>query len=222
VRQFYALARRSGRRLLQAPYPKGIDFVLTRIGITQSGGGMRLSNSPIRYGLVAQGLHWSVVALLAVQFFLAEAADDLPSGAEKLAMLARHKSVGITILLVALVRLIWRLVDRPPAAPPMPAWQRIAAAATHWGLYGILLAMPLSGWMMSSAEGYPVSWFTMVQLPDLVMPSESLGDVLHDAHEVLAGTLLFLIGLHVLAALKHQFVDRDGLLTRMLPWGHRD
>jgi cytochrome b561 len=183
---------------------------------------MQLSNSTSRYGFIAQLLHWSVVVLLAVQFFLAEAADELPEGAEHLAMLARHKSVGITILLVALLRLAWRLVDRPPPPPPMPAWQRVAAVATHWGLYVVLLVMPLSGWMMSSAEGHPVGWFGLLQLPDLVMPSESLGDVLHDAHEALAGTLLFLVALHVLGALKHQFVDRDGLLARMLPWRSRD
>ena len=183
---------------------------------------MPLSNSTNRYGLVAQLLHWSVVLLLIVQFLLAEAADELPLGIEKLAMLARHKSVGITILRVAFLRLAWRLIDRPPALPPMPAWQRVAAAATHWGMYAILFAMPLSGWMMSSAANYPVSWFGWVQLPDLVMPSESLEEILHEIHEVLAGTLLFLVGLHVLAALKHQFVDRDGLISRMLPWGGRD
>jgi cytochrome b561 len=183
---------------------------------------MPLSNSANRYGLVAQLLHWSVVLLLIVQFLLAEAADELPLGIDKLAMLARHKSVGITILGVAFLRLAWRLIDRPPALPPMPAWQRAAAAATHWGMYVILFAMPLSGWMMSSAANYPVSWFGLVQLPDLVMPSESLEEILHEVHEVLAGTLLFLVGVHVLAAFKHQFVDRDGLITRMLPWGGRD
>ena len=183
---------------------------------------MRFSNSPSRYGPIAQLLHWSVVILLAVQFLLAELADELPDGVEKLAMLGRHRSVGITILVIALLRLGWRLFDRPPAMPPMPAWQRAAAAATHWGLYAILIAMPLSGWMMSSAEDSPVSWFGLVHIPSLVMPSESLGDLLHDVHEVLAGALLFLVGLHVLAALKHQFVDRDGLLARMLPWDRRD
>jgi cytochrome b561 len=182
---------------------------------------MSMTNTTNRYGPVAQLLHWSVVVLLATQFLLAEAADELPVGLEKLVMLARHKSVGITILGIACVRLAWRLLNKPPAPPPMPAWQRLAAAVTHWGMYAVLFAMPLSGWMMSSAENYPVSWFGLLQLPDLVAPSESLGDVLHDIHEVLAGTLLFLVGLHVLAALKHQFIDRDGLLMRMLPWGGR-
>ena len=183
---------------------------------------MPLSNSANRYGIVAQLLHWSVVVLLIAQFILAEAAEELPLGVEKLAMLARHKSVGITILGLAFLRIVLRLADRPPPPPPMSAWQRLAAATSHWAMYAILFAMPLSGWMMSSAANYPVSWFGLVQLPDLVVPSESLQEVLHEIHEVLAGTLLFLVGLHVLAALKHQFVDRDGLITRMLPWGGRD
>jgi len=183
---------------------------------------MPFLNSTVRYGVVAQLLHWSVVVLLIVQFLLAEIADEMPEGAGKLSILADHRSVGITLLAVAILRLIWRLVDRPPSMPPMPAWQRVAAVTTHWGLYFVLLAMPLSGWMMSSAEDAPVSWFGLVRVHDFVMPSESLADLLHEAHEVLAGTLLFLVGLHVLAALKHQFVDRDGLLTRMLPWGKGD
>jgi cytochrome b561 len=182
---------------------------------------MSLTNSASRYGSIPQLLHWAVVVLLVAQFILAEAAEEL-EGVGQLAMLARHKSVGLTVLMLALVRIGWRLFDRPPPPPPMPAWQRAAAAATHWGLYAVLLAMPFSGWMMSSAANYPVSWFGLFQLPDLVAPSESLEDILHEVHETLAATLLALTGLHVLAALKHQFIDRDGLLTRMLPWGGRD
>ena len=183
---------------------------------------MSLSNTAKRYGTIPQLLHWTVVVLLVVQFLLAEAADELPAGIEKLAMLARHKSVGLTILTIALLRVGWRLFDRPPPLPPMPAWQRRAALTTHWGLYAVLFALPLTGWTMSSAANYPVSWFGLFQLPDLVAPSESLKDVLHEVHEVLAGTLLGLAGLHVLAALKHQFLDRDGLIMRMLPWGGAD
>jgi cytochrome b561 len=183
---------------------------------------MSLTNTANRYGLVPQSLHWAVVALLIVQFLLAEAADELPLGVDKLAMLARHKSVGLTILLIALARVAWRLFDRPPAPPPMPAWQRLAAGLTHWGMYAVLFALPLTGWMMSSAANYPVSWWGLIQLPDLVVPSESLEEILHEVHEVLAGTLLFLAALHVAAALKHQFIDRDGLMRRMLPWGGRE
>lgn len=183
---------------------------------------MPLTNTDRRYGLVPQLLHWIVVALVIVQYVLAEAADELPLGMEKLAVITRHKSVGITILLVALVRVGWRLFDRPPAPPPMPAWQRTAATLSHWGLYALLFALPLTGWMMSSAANYPVSWFGLVQLPDLVMPSQGLQEAMKEVHEGLFVALLSLSGLHVLAALKHQFVDRDGLLMRMLPWRGQD
>ena len=180
---------------------------------------MSLTNTTTRYGLIPQLLHWAVVVLIGVQYWLAERADDLPLGMEKLATITRHKSVGITILLLALVRITWRLLDRPPPPPRMPSWQRNAAALVHWGLYALLLALPLTGWMMSSAANYPVSWFGLLQLPDLVMPSEELHEVLEEVHEALFVALLSLAGLHVLAALKHQFVVRDGLLSRMLPWG---
>lgn len=183
---------------------------------------MPLTNTATRYGLVPQLLHWIVVILVVVQYVLAETAEGLPLGMEKLATLSQHKSVGITILLVALVRIAWRLLDRPPPPPPMPAWQRTASTLVHWGLYALLLALPLSGWMMSSAANYPVSWFGLAQLPDLVMPSEDLKELLEEVHEGLFVALLSLAGLHVLAALKHQFVDRDALMWRMLPWRGRD
>lgn len=180
---------------------------------------MPLTNTIRRYGAVPQALHWLVVVLLALQLTLAALADDLPDGLERFALLSRHKSVGITILGIALLRLIWRLADRPPPLPAMPGWQKVAAAVTHWGLYALLFAMPLSGWMMSSAANYPVSWFGLVQLPDLVGTSPDLHEILEEVHETLAGALLALVAVHVLAALKHQFVDRDGLMSRMLPWG---
>jgi cytochrome b561 len=182
---------------------------------------MALTNTTTRYGLVPQLLHWLVVLLLIAQFLLAEAAEDAPEGAAQLATLAWHKSVGITILLLAFARVAWRLFDRPPPSPPQPRWQEAAATSVHWALYALLFALPLTGWMTSSSEGHPVSWFGLIQLPDLVMPSESLEETLHEVHEALATGLLVLAGIHVLAALKHQFVDRDGLMSRMLPWGGR-
>jgi cytochrome b561 len=179
---------------------------------------MPLRNSADRYGSVAQLLHWLVVALIVVQFALASAAEDLPAGMEKLALIARHKSFGITILLLAALRLAWRFVNQPPPLPAgMGELQRKAARLSHGLLYGLLFALPVTGWMQSSAANYPVSWFNLVQLPDLVGPSESAHDVLHETHEVLATALVVITVLHVLAALKHQFIDKDGVLARMLP-----
>ncbi len=123
-----------------------------------------------RYGSVAQTLHWAIVVLLIVQFTLGKIADGLPIGLDKLVTLARHKSFGITILALAAIRLLWRLFNRPPPLPPMPGWQRAIAHLNHAALYALLFAMPLTGWLMSSANNYPVSWFGLVQLPDLVAP----------------------------------------------------
>ncbi len=179
---------------------------------------MPARNSALRYGIVAQTLHWAIVVLLIVQVTLGMIADELPLGLEKLALLARHKSFGITILGLAVIRLAWRWIDRPPPPPPMPRWQQLAANLNHWALYALLFAMPLSGWMMSSASNYPVSWFGLAQLPDLVLPDRSLKEQLQEVHELLVTILISLALLHVAAALKHQFFDRDGLLFRMLPW----
>lgn len=179
---------------------------------------MAVKTDPQRYGAVAQTLHWAIVVLLIVQITLAVMADDLPNGVEKLMLLTRHKSFGITILALVVLRLVWRLLNDPPALPPMSRWQRVAAQFSHWGMYVLLLVMPLSGWMMSSSANYPVSWFGLFQLPDLVGPSKPLNGLMHDLHETFAGLLLVLVGIHVAAALKHHFWDRDGLLWRMLPF----
>lgn len=166
---------------------------------------------------MAQFLHWAIVVLLAIQIPLGKIAHELPVGLERLAMMSRHKSVGITILGLALLRLVWRWFDRPPPPPPMPRWQQLASRLNHWSLYALLFALPLSGWLMSSAAARPVSWFGFVQLPDFVAPDAGLKEIFEEVHEVLVILLLALVILHVVAALKHQFVDRDGLMHRMLP-----
>lgn len=182
---------------------------------------MGLRNTPERYGSVAQALHWVIVLLLIGQVAVGKIAEEMPDGFDKLVLLARHKSVGITILALAAIRLAWRLFDRPPPPLPMPRWQLVASRTTHWGFYALLFAMPLTGWMMSSASNYPVSWFGLVQLPDFVAPDRDLKHLFEEIHETLAKALIALALLHVAAALKHHFVDRDGLLQRMLPWRAR-
>jgi cytochrome b561 len=178
---------------------------------------MPARNSSVRYGWVAQGLHWAILALLILQVTLAKIAHELPVGLERLAMMSRHKSVGITILALAVIRLAWRWIDRPPPPPTMPRWQAIGASLNHWALYALLFALPITGWLMSSAANRPVSWFGLAQLPDFVAPDDGLKEVFEEAHELLVNVLFVLVALHVAAALKHQFIDRDGLLLRMLP-----
>jgi len=162
------------------------------------------------------------VVLVITQFVLASIADDLPLGMRKLALLARHKSVGITILVLALARLGWRWSNPTPELPPtLKPYEVVLARFTHAALYTLLLAMPLTGWIMSSARSFAVSWFGLIQLPDLVSPSRPLYDAMLTTHEVLAWTLAVLAILHALAALKHHFVLKDDVLRRMLPFTRR-
>lgn len=181
---------------------------------------MSLRNTQERWGSLAMAFHWAIVILILTQFVLANMAESLPLGMAKLATLARHKSVGITILGLAALRLGWRISNRghnPPLPADLKGYERFLAHLTHEGLYLLLFAMPLTGWVMSSAKNYPVSWFGFATLPDFVSPNERLFEVMQATHGVLAGTLVALATLHILAALKHHFIRKDNVLRRMLP-----
>lgn len=180
---------------------------------------MALRNSPERYGSVAQLLHWSILALIIVQYVLASRAEDLPLGPDKINTLASHKSFGITILGLAVLRLVWRLLNPPPALPAtMKSWEHGLARLTHVLLYALLFAVPISGWLMSSAANFPVSWFGLVQLPDFVKPSHDLHEQLESLHENFNTAMFALAIAHILAALRHHFLLKDSVLRRMLPW----
>jgi cytochrome b561 len=179
---------------------------------------MQIRNTELRYGVIAQVFHWAVVALVIAQFVLAIKAHDLPLGPAKIAVLAQHKSIGLTIFGLAVLRLVWRLLNPVPALPPTtPHWQRIVAHVSHGALYALILITPLFGWMMSSARNFPVSWFGLFTLPDLVSPDKAKYELFHGIHKTLAITLASIAVVHVLAALKHHFLDRDDVLRRMLP-----
>jgi cytochrome b561 len=184
---------------------------------------MVVRNTTVRWGSFAQLLHWLIVALLIAQVILAYSADDLPLGMKKLALLARHKSVGITILGLAAARLLWRWANPTPLLPTtLKPYERRLAHLTHFALYVLLFAMPITGWLMSSARGFPVSWFGLVQLPDLVPKSRAWFDVMVQTHHALSFALYAVVLLHVAAALKHHFVLQDDVLRRMLPFTDRD
>jgi cytochrome b561 len=181
---------------------------------------MSLRNTASRYGSVAKLLHWTIVLLIIAQFVLASSAEDLPNGLEKLKLLATHKSIGMTVLMLALFRLGWRLANVVPPPPPgMPRWQVVAAHASHGLLYALLIAQPITGWIMSSARNFPVAYFGWFQWPDLVEPSDALHERFEDIHHLLAEVLLVVALLHAAAALYHHFGSRDEVLLRMLPFG---
>jgi len=172
-----------------------------------------------RYTTTAIVFHWLIAVLLVGAFTLGLVMTDIPGFTPaKLRYYAWHKWAGVTVLLLALLRLLWRLKNRPPAlAASMPAWQRGAAHGLHHLLYVLMFAVPLSGYFYTLAAGIPVVYFGLFKLPVFIAKDPALAAVLKGLHYWLVMSMAALVGLHVLAALKHAVVDRDGTLRRMLP-----
>jgi cytochrome b561 len=175
---------------------------------------------PVSYNIAAIVLHWLVVLLIAVTFPIAwimvDMKDDSPA---QLSWFAVHISIGISILLLVTLRLINRLFSGAPAAPAdTPVVMQKLTGLIHLGLYALLFIVPFTGWVMASAGGNAVSFFGIFSLPDLVVKDDGLHETTQSLHETVAYILLGLIALHTTAALKHQFVQRDDVLARMLPF----
>ena len=174
--------------------------------------------SSVAYSAFAIGLHWLVALLILGSFVVGTYMVDLDLSPWKLKVYSWHKWIGVTVFLLVAVRLAWRLTHRAPAPPSaMPLWQRHGAAISHALLYLLTIVVPVSGWVMSSAGGFPVAYFGVLKLPDLVVKNKELFEVMKSVHYVLNKTLLTVVVLHVAAALKHHYVDRDDVLARMLP-----
>lgn len=180
-------------------------------------------NLPIRntrqaYGLIAQLLHWSVMIGIVLQFVWSWRIDETDSIRQQFALVNQHKSIGMTVLALVLLRLGWRAFNPPPPHPEtMKGWERWAASSVHWLLYALILAMPLSGWAYSTAAGYGAEFFGLLDIPGFVPVDEDLEDWLGELHEWLSWAIVALVGLHIAAALRHQFFVRDNVLKRMLP-----
>jgi len=176
-------------------------------------------NKSESYTPVAKTLHWVMAIGILATFAFGLYMHDLPLSPEKLRYYSWHKWAGVTLFLLVLVRLFWRVTHRPPAAPAhLPRWQVMAAEGAHHALYLLMLAIPLSGWLMSSAKGFQTVWFGVVPLPDLLGKDKALGDLLQTTHMLLNYLLISIVVVHVGAALKHHFLDRDNVLRRMLPF----
>ena len=171
-----------------------------------------------RYTATAKTLHWlmavMILGLLALGFYM----HDLPLSPQKLQLYAWHKWAGITVLVLAIARLAWRITHRPPALPAhMPKLQQFAAHAGHLALYALMFAIPVSGWLMSSAKGFQTVYFGVLPIPDLLAKNPELGELLATLHGGLNLLLVLTVLGHAAAALKHHFVDKDDVLRRMLP-----
>lgn len=177
---------------------------------------------PARYTPAALALHWIVALLIIGNLAFGLYVAGLPISPAKLRTVSWHKWIGITILLLAAVRLAWRLWHPPPPLPAtMATWEQGLSKGVHNLLYVLFFAAPLTGWLFSSAAGFPVVYFGMIPLPDLVSKNRELAEVLRAAHKWINYTMAALVVLHVAAAIKHHVRDRDEVLARMLPFLRR-
>ena len=179
---------------------------------------MHLRNPSHRWAAVSQLLHWATLGLIVWIAWLGLTMVDLPNTPAKINAYALHKSLGLTLLALVAVRVAWRLfAGAPRPVRGTPAWQERIAALTHVGLYVLLLAIPLSGWLFNSASGYPLQWFRKFNLPALAGRDEALAALARNVHEWGFWLLVALVAAHAGAALFHHFVQRDDTLLRMLP-----
>ena len=177
-------------------------------------------NANIRYNPVSIILHWVLGIALVAIFSFGIYMADLPFSPSRLKLFNWHKWAGISILLLSVLRLLWRVTHPAPPLPAkialaMPEWQLKAHHATHIALYALFFVVPLIGWAYTSAAGFPVVLFGQFPLPDFVSADKALAALIKPWHQISAYALAILVALHVAAALKHQFIDRDGLLKRM-------
>lgn len=181
---------------------------------------MSLKNTHERWGAISQLLHWTVVVLILTMAYLGLTMGDLPNGPDKIQTYALHKSIGITILALVALRLLWRVyAGTPHPVPGSPHWQQRIASLTHGAMYLLLFAIPLSGWVLNSAAGFPLQWFHLINLPHIVDKNHALHELAEDAHEIMFWGLVLLVVAHAGAAFYHHLFQRDATLARMLPRG---
>ena len=171
---------------------------------------------PDRYTRTAIALHWTIAFLASVQFswgWWMQGIAKIPPG-PRVDAFNLHKSVGLTILLLMVVRLGWRIAHRPPALPAMPAWQSSLARGSHLAMYAALIAMPVAGYLGSVFSGYPIKYFGWT-LPAWGARQPLLKDAMSQLHLYASWVLALSVALHIAGAMKHVFIARDGLLARM-------
>ncbi|MBB3225802.1 cytochrome b561 [Luteibacter sp. Sphag1AF] len=176
-------------------------------------------NNPTRWSAVAKFFHWTMALLIIGNGIFAIWMDGLKPSLNKINMFALHKSIGLTVLALFVLRLAWKMFDRRPPDEPAPRWQQMAAHAVHGLLYLLIVAIPLTGWMFNSAHGFPLQYFKQFNLPALLDKNPELSDVLGTVHVYLFWFLCVVLVAHIGGALKHHFVDHDNTLRRMLPFG---
>lgn len=174
-----------------------------------------------KYSGLAMALHWLVGIAVIVTWRIAESAEHAPTREAEGAIMANHIALGVVIFVLVASRLIWRLMNPPPAPVQGHAgWERMLAKGTHLAMYTLMLVMPLAGWFAMSLLDANISVWGLVDLPKLpVAPNPDLAEQIFETHALAGTTLLVLVAVHILATLKHTIIDKDGTIFRMLPFG---
>ncbi|EJW13488.1 cytochrome B561 [Rhodovulum sp. PH10] len=173
----------------------------------------------LRYDPLIQLVHWLTLAAVVGVFMSGLIMEEMPRGPDKIALVGLHKSVGVVVLLLTVIRLAWRLLNPQPDSIPGAALTQMAARAMHMALYAALVAVPVIGIFMSWAHGRAVDVFGLFSLPPMIEADRALGERLGEMHEFAAWAIIVLAGVHALAAIVHQMVLKDGAIARMLPYG---
>lgn len=181
---------------------------------------MQIRNTQARWGIVAQSLHWLVFILFVAQFVSAEVMMDMAESPEKWEFYALHKSIGVLLLFIVFLRISWRMSSTAPERPHgMPKMQAVLAGSVHALLYVAMIVMPISGYAMSMSGSHGIVFFGLFNLPDFIGPSKEISKLSHEVHEIGGIAIYVLVGVHVIGALWHHFIEKDTVLKRMLPWG---
>jgi cytochrome b561 len=179
---------------------------------------MKTFNRPVRYGAVAQSFHWLTVILVAAAYLTSAGGNETQVySAANDAIRQTHETIGFGVMVIALLRLMWRLVDRAPDFPAASPWMRFSARVVQIGLYGLLVALPVSGIVGAWLEGHPLTLYGFGNVGPALPPVHDLGLMISNLHTVLGNMILWLAGVHAAAALFHHFVLRDRVLASMLP-----
>lgn len=176
-----------------------------------------MSSGEARYSPAMKCVHWLTTAAIAALFILGWTIDDFSAASTRKMLLVVHQSLGLTIILLAAVRLLLRRTGVGQADATLPPWMQLLSRLGHAALYLAMIALPVSGWVYSSAKGAAINFFWLVKLPRLMTPDLDAADRFLDIHELVGFAVLALIGLHVAAALYHHFLRRDDTLLSMLP-----
>ena len=178
-----------------------------------------VKNTADSWGAIAKSFHWIIALLILGQLILGTVAEGYRLSPLKLDLFVWHKSIGVTILLLVILRVLWRLNNPPPAPPDgIPAWETTAARIGHALLYLLMFAVPLTGWLVSDATRIPFKAFWLVPMPDLIAADRDMSDLAAGVHGALTKLLLLVVVIHIAAALRHHFILHNKILTRMLPW----